>query len=119
MTDWRDRARVRMKETGITQERLSQNFGMTPAAIQKWFAGDRQPALKQINKIAHVLNVSEAWLTYGLDSACTIDGLAEAPRKVLSQLIRLEREGKLGPEHWEAIEAISIAFISSKGRVEG
>ena len=119
MIDWRDRARARMKAAGITQERLAQNFGMSPAAIQKWLAGDRQPTFEQINQIAQALNVSQPWLTYGLDSTSRIDGLPDTPRKVLSDLIRLEREGKLRPEHWDAMAALVVAFTHSEGSADG
>lgn len=110
MTNWRERARARMKELGVSQERLGEAFGMGPAAIQKWLAGDRQPSLDQINQIADVLNVNRTWLTYGLDSASTLDGLAEKPHIILRHLIRLERDGRLRPEQWDALAAMITAF---------
>lgn len=110
MTNWRERARARMKEIGISQERLGEAFGMTPAAIQKWLAGDRQPSLDQINQIADVLNVTQTWLTYGLDASSTIDGLQDKAHLVLRHLIRLERDGRLRPEQWEALAAMVTAF---------
>lgn len=110
MTNWRERARARMKEIGVSQERLGETFGMGPAAIQKWLAGDRQPSLDQINQIADVLDVTQSWLTHGLDSASTIDGLSEKPHSVLRHLIRLERDGRLRPEHWDALAAMVTAF---------
>lgn len=100
-----------MKEAGITQERLAQEFGLTPAAIQKWLAGDRQPSLEQINRIARALNVTQTWMTYGLDSSQTTEGLADEPSRLLGDLIRLEREGKLSPQHWRALEAVVKAFV--------
>lgn len=111
MTNWRERARARMKEIGVSQERLGETFGMGPAAIQKWLAGDRQPSLDQINQIADVLDVTQSWLTHGLDSASTIDGLAEKPHTILRHLIRLEREGRLRPEQWDALAAMVAAFV--------
>lgn len=111
MTNWRERARARMKEIGVSQERLGETFGMGPAAIQKWLAGDRQPSLDQINQIADALNVTQSWLTHGLDSASTIDGLAEKPHTILRHLIRLEREGRLRPEQWDALAAMVTAFV--------
>lgn len=111
MTNWRERARARMKEIGVSQERLGETFGMGPAAIQKWLAGDRQPSLDQINQIADVLNVTQSWLTHGLDSASTIDGLPEKPHTILRHLIRLEREGRLRPEQWDALAAMVTAFV--------
>lgn len=110
MTNWRERARARMKEIGVSQERLGEAFGMGPAAIQKWLAGDRQPSLDQINQIADVLDVTRTWLTYGLDSASTIDGLSEKPHIILRHLIRLERDGRLRPEQWDALAAMITAF---------
>lgn len=110
MTDWRERARARMKELGVTQERLAEYFGMTPAAIQKWLAGDRQPSLDQINLIADVLMVSRTWLTHGIELDCSTCGLAEKPRKIIGELILLEQEGGMKNEHWDAISAIVKAF---------
>ena len=110
MTNWRERARARMKELGVSQERLGEAFGMGPAAIQKWLAGDRQPSLDQINQIADELNVTRTWLTYGLDSASTIDGLSEKSHTILRHLIRLERDGRLRPEQWDALGAMVTAF---------
>ena len=81
-----------MKELGVSQERLGEAFGMGPAAIQKWLAGDRQPSLDQINQIADELKVTRTWLTYGLDSASTIDGLSEKSNTILRHLI-MKRDG--------------------------
>lgn len=100
-----------MKELGISQERLGESFGMGPAAIQKWLAGDRQPSLDQINQIADVLSVTRTWLTYGLDEASTVDGLPPKSEAVLRHLIQLERDGKLRPEQWDALAAMVTAFV--------
>lgn len=99
-----------MRELGISQERLAQNFFMTPAAIQKWLAGSRQPTLEQINQIADALDVTRSWLIFGFDSASALESLEDMPREIVQYLIQLEREGRLLSEHWEAIRAVLNAF---------
>jgi len=99
-----------MKELGVSQERLGETFGMGPAAIQKWLAGDRQPSLDQINKIAEVLGVTPAWLTHGVDSSSTIDGIESKAHAVLHRLIDLARTDRLRPEQWDALNAMVTAF---------
>ena len=110
MTNWRERARARMKQLGVSQERLGESFGVGPAAIQKWLAGDRQPSLDQINQIADLLDVTRTWLTYGLDEASTLDGLPQKSEAILRHLVQLERSGKLRPQQWDALAAMIAAF---------
>lgn len=103
MDTWRDRAKSRMRELGISQERLAEQFSMTPAGMQKWLAGARQPAFEEINQIADHLGVTRTWLTYGLDPNDSTDGLPGPAKAVVRKLILLERSGRLPESLWDAI----------------
>ncbi len=108
---WRERARARMKEIGLTQERLSEQFEMTPAAMQKWLAGTRQPSFEEINKIAECIGVTQTWLTYGLDPNDTTEGLSEGARTMVRNLIKLERSRQLPQSLVDAIGAMVNAVV--------
>lgn len=56
---WNDVAKVRMKDLGITQERLSEHLGITPGAISHWLNARRSPELEDIAKILHFLEIEE------------------------------------------------------------
>lgn len=109
MDTWRDRAKTRMRELGISQEKLAEQFNMTPAGMQKWLAGARQPAFEEINQIADNLGVTRTWLTYGLDPNDSTDGLTGKSRSVVRRLIQLERSGHLTESLWDAIGAMAHA----------
>ncbi|MDP3625034.1 MAG: helix-turn-helix transcriptional regulator [Hydrogenophaga sp.] len=113
METWRDRARAKMKEIGLTQEKLSVEFDMTAAGIQKWLAGTRHPSLEEINLIADKLGVTQTWLVHGLEPSDTVDGLAHDRQSVLRNLIRLERSQPMPDTFWEAVSAMAAA-VSSK-----
>lgn len=109
METWKERAKSRMKELGITQEALAERFGMTPAAIQKWLAGARQPSLDEINRIANELRVPQVWLTHGILPDYTIDGLGPVAQDALSQLIHLERQSPMPETFWNGLIAMAGA----------
>ncbi|WP_244386455.1 helix-turn-helix domain-containing protein [Delftia lacustris] len=107
METWRDRAKTRMRELGISQERLAEHFSMTPAGMQKWLAGARQPTFEEINQIADHLEVAQTWLTYGVDPNDSTDGLPPSSKAVIRRLIKLERSGAMTQKLWDAIESIA------------
>lgn len=111
METWRDRAKARMKELGMSQERLAELHDMTTAGMQKWLAGTRQPSIDDINQIAHHLNVSPAWLTHGMDTSSHVNGLPEYSKQILSRLIKHERSGPLPNSFWVAIESMANALL--------
>lgn len=111
MDKWQERARARMREIGLSQEKLAEQFGMTPAGIQKWLAGTRQPSFDEINLIADRIGVTRTWLTYGLDPNDTTDGLPASARAVVRKLIRLERAGLLPPGMMDAIGSMIDAVV--------
>lgn len=109
MENWTERAKTRMRELGITQEALAEKFDMTPAGMQKWLAGARQPALDDINRIADTLGVARTWLTHGIMADSTIDGLSGPAQEVLRHLITIERHNPLPSTFWQAVESMANA----------
>jgi len=63
------RARARMHEKGITQDRLAASLDCTRGAISHYLAGRRIPNLRQLEAIATCLEVRPWWLLYGVDDA--------------------------------------------------
>lgn len=109
MTTWHERAKARLKELEKTQDWLSEQFDMTPAGMQKWLAGTRQPALDDINRIADVLGCPRTWLTHGISLDDTVDGLREPSQSVLRSLIHRERTSPLPDTFWTAVQAMAQA----------
>lgn len=114
MDTWRDRAKARMKQLGISQERLAEVFDMTTAGMQKWLAGTRQPSLDEINRIADQLKVPHTWLTHGLDAATHIQDLPTHSNAVLRKLIERERSNPLPNSFWAAVESMTEAIAPSE-----
>lgn len=106
MDTWRERAKHRMRDLGVSQERLAEQFGMTPAGMQKWLAGTRQPSFEDINTIADHLKVTRTWLAYGVEPNDSIDGLSTTAQAIVRKIIHLERLGRLPESLWSAIDAM-------------
>ncbi len=62
-TKWNDLARSRMKEVGITQERLAEMLGKTQGAIGHWLNGRREPSIEDIAAIMKILGMNEIRLS--------------------------------------------------------
>jgi len=56
---WNEFAKIRMKDLGVTQEKLSEHLGITPGAISHWLNARRTPELEEIAKILHLLKIDE------------------------------------------------------------
>ena len=96
-----------MRERGFTQDSLSEVLGVTQGGLQHWLAGSRQPSLDQINKIAVALDASPAWITHGIDSNDSIDGLSDVARATLRRFIAAERKGLLHAATWQALSSMA------------
>lgn len=107
MDTWRERARDRMKATGMTQEQLAEHLDMTTGGAQKWLAGTRQPSLEEINRIAAILDVAPAWLTHGITPDDVLDGLAPAAQATLRRFIRAERRQAAPGPLWDTLNSIA------------
>lgn len=114
METWRDRAKARMKQLGISQERLAEVFDMTTAGMQKWLAGTRQPSLDEINRIADQLKVPHTWLTHGIDATTHIQDLPAQSHTILRKLIERERSNPLPNSFWIAVESMTEAIAPSE-----
>lgn len=56
---WNEVAKIRMKDLGMTQEKLSEHLGITPGAVSHWLNARRSPELEEIAKILHILKIDE------------------------------------------------------------
>lgn len=87
--DWTELVKARIKELGITQEKLAELVDVTPGGMGHWLNKRREPSLAQIAKILNVLDMS----TLMLHS----DGTLEYPKEVeenLSNMTELEIQPK-------------------------
>ena len=48
MKKWYELAKAKMKESGITQEKLAEHLGVTQGAVAHWMSGRREPSLDVI-----------------------------------------------------------------------
>ncbi len=56
---WTDLAKDKMKELGISQEKLGELIGKTQGAVGHWLNGRREPSLDDIAKIMRALKMPE------------------------------------------------------------
>lgn len=56
---WFDVAKIRMRESGITQETLAEHLGMTKGAVSHWLNARREPSINDIAKILNFLGLKE------------------------------------------------------------
>lgn len=107
MDTWRERARNRMKDIGMTQEVLAERLEMTTGGAQKWLAGTRQPSIDEINKIAGILRVAPAWLTHGITEDDVLADLPDEARTTLRRFVRASRADASPATVWSALNAIA------------
>jgi transcriptional regulator with XRE-family HTH domain len=107
-----------MREVGLTQEWLSEQFDMTPAGMQKWLAGTRQPSLEDINRIAQLLRCEPAWLTHGLEEGDLLTGMAGSARGTLRHLVSAERANPLPASFWQAVASM-VQAVAPAAHEEG
>lgn len=60
---WNELVKARMKEAGVTQEKLGEMIGKTQGAVAHWLNGKREPAIQDIADMMKALNISEIKLT--------------------------------------------------------
>lgn len=56
---WQDLAKSRMKEIGMTQEKLAERLGKTQGGIGHWLNGRREPSIDDIASIMRELGLDE------------------------------------------------------------
>jgi len=65
--NWIERARVRMKEIGLSQEMLANALGCTRGAVGHYLSGRREPSLERLGIIAETLGLDTKWMVFGED----------------------------------------------------
>lgn len=141
-----DNITKKRKEMGITQKELASLIGVSESAISKWKSGDNEPSMKNLKKIADVLNCSMSELTEGImpltgfESESDIIGAAnDAPEekdsslsapltpKELSNFVRLLHEDRdfrvlcrtYGKVTLESCEQLQKEIREMKGESDG
>lgn len=62
-TPWNELAKARMKQIGLTQDRLAEALGKTQGAIGHWLNGRRDPSIEDIADIMKQLGLKELVLS--------------------------------------------------------
>lgn len=57
MKKWNELAKARMRELGLTQEKLAERLGVTQGGVGHWIRGRNNPPLTQIDEILRVLGM--------------------------------------------------------------
>ncbi len=112
-----------MKYLGVTQSDVAEAFDMTPAGVQKWLSGAREPSLDDLIKLADMLKMPRAQLLLGTEPGDDIGDLPPYARDPLRRLARGARVGMLSKEWFarfeHALEAISpSAEVSTTKRLD-
>lgn len=99
-----------MKEKGVTQSDLAEHFEMTPAGMQKWLSGAREPSVAELLEIADFLKVPRAQLLLGSEPADDIGDLPDYARSTLRRIVEGARNGDLDADWFKrlnlALEAL-------------
>lgn len=57
MKKWYELAKAKMKERGVTQDRLAVELGVTQGAVAHWLSGRREPSLEVISTVLEYLGL--------------------------------------------------------------
>lgn len=87
--EWTDLVKIRIKELGMTQEKLAELIDVTPGGMGHWLNKRREPSLAQIAKILKVLDMT----TLMLHSDGTLEHLTEVAEDI-SNMTKLELQPK-------------------------
>ncbi|MDU2942399.1 MAG: S24 family peptidase [Citrobacter sp.] len=58
-TTWNQVAKAKMKELGVSQEKLGEMLGLTQGGVAHWLNGKRDPGIENIARIMRALNIDE------------------------------------------------------------
>lgn len=78
MKKWNELAKARMRELGLTQEKLAERLGVTQGGVGHWLRGRNDPTLVQIDEILRVLGMGRLGVIPDTGIAET-DGVYAAP----------------------------------------
>lgn len=73
MKTWPEIARARMKELGITQEKLAERLGVSQGGIGHWLSGRREPSLDTINSLLTELGLPALGLLHGSEHGNVVE----------------------------------------------
>lgn len=96
MKKWYELAKARMKERGVTQERLADELGVTQGAVAHWLSGRREPSLSVIGQALQYLGLPKLEV-----------GSADLPE---------ESNVEVGPPITSPIRRIDIVGIAQLGQ---
>ncbi len=106
---WNELAKARMKEIGMTQERLAELLGKTQGAIGHWLNGRREPSIDEVAALLKAIGLNEVRLTS--DGVMSGTGNAVNP-KPHSGVKRFPLISWVNAGHWmEAIEPYQLTEI--------
>jgi len=109
---WNDLAKSRMKEIGMTQDRLAELLGKTQGGIGHWLNGRRDPSIEDIAQIMGLLGMSDITLNSKGYISCSEEELPFSWAKPYNQAARHPVLSKVQAGSWsEAIEAYTTKDI--------
>lgn len=73
MDSFRNRLKLSLDETGLSQSEVSRRIGVGRSTISGWLKGQYEPNSENIYKLARVFNVSEAWMLGFVDTENELD----------------------------------------------
>ncbi|MGF1878089.1 LexA family transcriptional regulator [Photobacterium frigidiphilum] len=82
--NWTDLVKARLKELGITQEKLAELLNVTPGGLGHWLNKRREPTLEQIAKILQAVKLDKLILNS--------DGTLEYPNEVISNVSLIDKQ---------------------------
>lgn len=109
MTTWRDRARRRLKELGLTQDDLMEPLDVsTRGAVGHYLSGRRKPSIEQAAALARALQMSLDELVFGRGPRRSDADAISSPeaQHVLERLRHIEQSGSSSPTLFDAIEKV-------------
>jgi SOS-response transcriptional repressor LexA len=113
MKEWPKRIKQRMKVMGLTQEALASKMGITRGAVTHYLSGRRVPPMKQLEKMADILQTDAAWLQFGI--ARELDPVTNTfSYKILDELPTLHPIPIIS---WEQIDIIADTSLLDRSKV--
>ena len=108
MKKWYELAKARMKETGITQEKLAEHIGVSQGGVAHWLSGRREPSLEVIGQVLKFLGLPEMSVGRGPDSGLFEDGSNVEPGPPITtdaRRIDIVGTAQMGPDgHWVGLD---------------
>ncbi|WP_093320253.1 LexA family protein [Thorsellia anophelis] len=81
-TTWTEIVKNKMKETGVSQDKLGEMIGKTQGAIGHWLNGRRQPSVEEIAEMMKALNLTEIILNSDGSASLSTDNNIKAPKVI-------------------------------------